>query len=259
MAVTVGVFGAAGKMGTAVCAAVDAEDDLELVAAVDPGGAGHPLVSGGTAGVATVATVEDLDALPEVMVDFTHLDAARANLAWCAEHGVHAVVGTTGFTETDLDRFRSTFTSSNCLIAPNFAIGAVLMMRFAELAAPWFDTAEIVELHHDAKRDAPSGTAMGTAERMAAASSDWAPDPTTTEVVEGARGAEGPAGIRIHSVRMRGMVAHQEILLGTTGQTLSIRHDSYDRVGFMLGVVLAAKRIGGLPGVTVGLDGILGL
>jgi 4-hydroxy-tetrahydrodipicolinate reductase len=261
MAVRVGVFGAAGKMGATVCRAVAADDDLELVAAVDPGAAGEPLsrVAGVATDVEVAGKAAHLDEAPDVMVDFTHLDAARANLAWCAEHGVHAVVGTTGFAEEDLDRFRSSFTSSNCLIAPNFAIGAILLMRFAELAAPWFDTAEILEFHHDAKLDAPSGTAMRTAERMAAASSDWAPDPTVTEVVAGARGGEGPAGIRVHAVRMRGMVAHQEVVLGTTGQTLTLRHDSYDRSSFMPGVVLAAKRIADLPGVTVGLDGLLDL
>jgi 4-hydroxy-tetrahydrodipicolinate reductase len=131
------------------------------------------------------------------------------------------------------------------------------MMRFAELAAPYFETAEIIELHHDAKLDAPSGTAMLTAERMAAASPDWAPDPTRTEVVEGARGGKGPGDIPIHSVRLRGIVAHQEVILGTTGQTLTIRHDSYDRDSFMPGVLLAAKAVPDRPGVTIGLDALL--
>jgi len=142
-------------------------------------------------------------------------------------------------------------------VAPNFAIGAVLMMRFAELAAPYFETAEIIELHHDQKVDAPSGTAMHTAERMAARSADWGADPTTKTVVEGARGGSGPGGIRMHSVRLRGLVAHQEVLLGTAGQSLSIRHDSYDRASFMPGVVLAVKAVASHPGVTVGLDALL--
>ena len=172
---------------------------------------------------------------------------------------MHAVVGTSGLDEADVGSLRAAFTSSNCLIAPNFAIGAVLMMRFAELAAPWFDTAEIVEVHHDGKVDAPSGTAVATAERMAAASADWAPDPTTREVMSGARGAAGPAGIRIHSLRMSGVVADQEVVLGTTGQTLTIRHDTTDRGSFMPGVVLAVGRIAEVPGVTVGLDVLLGL
>ncbi|WP_426572454.1 4-hydroxy-tetrahydrodipicolinate reductase [Aquihabitans sp. McL0605] len=263
MAITVGVFGAAGRMGATVCRAVHDDPALELVAAVDPGAAGIPIRQAAEVDldfeVAAKAEHLDPEQLPQVMVDFTHLDAARSNLAWCAAQGVHAVVGTTGFSPEDLDGFRSSFTASNCLIAPNFAIGAILMMRFAELAAPWFETAEVLEFHHDAKIDSPSGTAMRTVERMAAASPDWAPDPTTTEVVEGARGGAGPAGIRVHAVRMRGMVAHQEVVLGTTGQTLSIRHDSYDRSSFMPGVVLAAKRIADHPGVTVGLDAYLDL
>jgi 4-hydroxy-tetrahydrodipicolinate reductase len=166
-------------------------------------------------------------------------------------------VGTTGFTPEDLAEVERAFTRSSCLIAPNFAIGAILMMRFAELAAPWFETAEIIELHHDQKVDAPSGTAMKTAERMAAASSEWAPDPTRTHTLPSARGAEGPASIHIHAVRMRGMVAHQEVLLGTTGETLSIRHDSYDRTSFMPGVLLGVKRVAERPGLTVGLDPLL--
>jgi 4-hydroxy-tetrahydrodipicolinate reductase len=171
---------------------------------------------------------------------------------------MHAVVGTTGFTDDDLARYRAEFTRSNCLIAANFSIGAVLMMRFAELAAPWFDTAEIVELHHDAKADAPSGTAMATASRMAAASGDWAPDPTRTILVEGARGGMGPGGIRMHSVRMRGMVAHQEVILGAQGQTLTLRHDSYDRSSFMPGVVLACTKVAELADpLTIGLESLL--
>jgi 4-hydroxy-tetrahydrodipicolinate reductase len=170
------------------------------------------------------------------------------------------VVGTTGLGAADIDQLRALFVDGvNCVVAPNFAIGAVLMVRFAELAAPWFETAEVIELHHDGKIDAPSGTAVLTAERMAAASADWAADPTRTEVLPGARGGEGPAGIRVHAVRLRGLVAHQEVLLGTTGQSLSIRHDSYDRSSFMPGVLLAVKSVAHRPGVTVGLDALLGL
>ncbi|MEO6989530.1 MAG: 4-hydroxy-tetrahydrodipicolinate reductase [Aquihabitans sp.] len=261
MTVAVGVFGAAGRMGSTVCQAVAADPDLTLAAAVDPGATGKSL--GQITGIATdleiVGRADHLGVKPDVMIDFTVLEAGRENLAWCAANGVHAVVGTTGFTEDDLEAFRRTFTTSNCLIAPNFAIGAILMMRFAELAAPWFDTAEVIEFHHDAKVDSPSGTAMRTVERMAAASQEWAPDPTTTHTVAGARGGEGPSGIRVHSVRMRGMVAHQEVLLGTTGQTLTIRHDSYDRSSFMPGVVLAAKQIADHPGVTIGLDTLIDL
>lgn len=255
MTIRVGVFGAGGRMGATVCQAVAADGELELVAAVDP----HH--EGATIEGVTVAGGPDAlaDAGAEVVVDFTVLDAARQNLHWLAEHGMHAVVGTTGFSDADLDGFRTAFTTSNCFLAPNFAIGAVLMMRFAELAAPHFETAEIIELHHDRKIDAPSGTAMRTAERMAAASGEWADDPTTETVVEGARGGVAVGGIHVHSVRLRGMVAHQEVLLGTQGETLSIRHDSYDRSSFMPGVVLAAKRVAGLPGLTIGLEALLDL
>ena len=237
--VKVGVFGAGGRMGTAVCEAMSAADGLELVAAVDPHHVGRTV-----AGITVSADPRALaDAGAEVAVDFTVAAAARTNLQWCALHGVHAVVGTTGLDQSDVDGFRTIFTSSNCLIAANFAISAVLMMKFAEMAAPFFDTAEIIELHHDNKSDAPSGTAVSTAQRMAASSSQWATDPTTHEVYPGARGARGPADIRIHSVRMRGMVAHQEVIFGAEGQTLILRQDSYDRVSFMPGVVLALSLI----------------
>jgi len=252
--IRVGVVGAAGRMGATVCAAVAADNELELVAAVD------------TAGEATAQGVKIsrelkafADAHVDVVVDFTIAAASRVTLPWLALHGVHAVVGTTGFTEQDLAAFRQEFSRSNCLIAPNFAIGAVLMMRFAEMAAPFFDTAEIIEIHHDAKADSPSGTAVSTAQRMAAASNQWADDPTTHEAIPGARGAKGPADIRIHAVRMRGAVANQEVVLGTQGQTLTIRHDTIDRVSFMPGVVLACKQIARHPGVTLGLDALLGV
>jgi 4-hydroxy-tetrahydrodipicolinate reductase len=259
----VAVFGAGGRMGATVCDAVLRDPELELVAAVDPHHAGLDLrsLTGHDAGGLQISSSAEAlaDADADVAVDFTVASAARENLHWCAANGVHAVVGTTGFTDDDRATFAGEFTSSNCLIAPNFAIGAVLMMRFAELAAPWFETGEIIELHHDQKVDAPSGTAMRTAELMAAASADWAPDPTERLVVEGARGSAGPAGIRVHSVRLRGLVAHQEVLLGTEGQSLTIRHDSYDRSSFMPGVVLACKRIAEHPGLTVGLEPFLGL
>jgi 4-hydroxy-tetrahydrodipicolinate reductase len=195
----------------------------------------------------------------EVVVDFTEADAARENLRWCAENGVHAVVGTTGLSEADYEELRASFTSSNCVVAPNFAIGAVLMMRLAEIAAPYFESVEVIELHHENKVDAPSGTAMLTVERIAAASSEWTPDPTTREILQGARGGKGPADIPVHSLRVRGLVAHQEVLFGTTGQTLTIRHDSLDRSSFMPGVLLAVKRVADRPGVTIGLDALLDL
>ena len=250
-------------MGATVCRAVAEDPELDLVAGVDPFHSGLELSR-----VADVAGIDVLvsgdpsafvDAGVEVVVDFTEATAARENLAWVAGHGIHAVVGTTGFSDADLSNFREAFTSSNCVIAPNFAIGAVLMIRFAELAARFFDTAEISELHHDAKVDAPSGTAMHTAERIASASVEWSPDPTKTTLLEGARGGIGPGDIHVHSVRMRGMVAHQEVLLGTTGQTLSLRHDSIDRTSFMPGVLLAIKSVDRHPGVTIGLDSLLDL
>jgi 4-hydroxy-tetrahydrodipicolinate reductase len=252
-------------MGSTVCHAVADDPALELVAAVDPHHVGLDLkqVTGvNVPGLHVAADASALiDAGAEVAVDFTHHEAARANIEWCAEHGVHAVVGTSGFTEADYGEIAKLFEASNgnCFIAPNFAIGAVLMIRFAELAAPYFDTAEIIELHHDNKVDAPSGTSINTAERMAAASPKWAKDPTKDTVIDGARGGAGPAGIRIHSVRLRGMVAHQEVLLGTTGQSLTLRHDSYDRSSFMPGVVLAVKAVASRPGLTVGLDSLLDL
>src|SRR6476646_978033 len=206
--IRVGVFGAAGRMGATVCDAVLGADGMELVAAVDPHGAGGT-VPGTDVAIAAEAQAL-LDAGAEGVVDFTVLAAARENVRWCAAHDVHAVVGTTGFSADDLDEFAELFAHSraNALVAPNFAIGAVLMMRFAELAAPWFDTAEIIELHHDNKIDAPSGTAVKTAERTAATRDhDFDPDPTEHEVYPGARGGAAPGGIRAHSVRMRGMVA----------------------------------------------------
>ncbi len=253
--IRIGVFGAGGRMGAAVCEAVVAAPGLELVAAVDPAHSGRTI-----AGVPVVADPRALaDGGADVAVDFTVANASRTNLQWCALHGVHAVVGTTGFSPADIEAFRKSFSSSNCLIAANFAISAVLMMKFAEMAAPFFETAEIIELHHNSKADAPSGTAVATAERMAASSSQWATDPTTHEVLEGARGGRGPADIRIHAVRMRGMVAHQEVILGAEGQTLTIRQDSYDRVSFMPGVVLACRKIATLPGLTLGLEAALDL
>ncbi len=261
MTIRVGVFGAGGRMGSTVCQAVVEDPDLQLVAAVDPLHAGIDLRGVTGADLPGLQVSPDVESLAraeaQVAVDFTHIDAARANLAWCAANGVHAVVGTSGFTPADYEELATRFTRSNCFVAPNFAIGAVLMMRFAELAAPYFETAEIIELHHDQKVDAPSGTAMHTAERMAGRSADWEADPTTQQVLQGARGGEAAGGIRIHSVRLRGLVAHQEVLLGTTGQSLSIRHDSYDRASFMPGVMLAVKAVASHPGVTVGLDALL--
>ncbi len=238
---------------------MESDPELELVAAVDPNGVGRSL-----AGIDLAPDLRAFaDAGCEVVVDFSVADAARTTLPWLAMHGIHAVVGTTGLADGDLDDVRSAFGDgpAHCLIAPNFAISAVLMMRFAELAAPYFDTAEIIEYHHDRKTDAPSGTAVTTADRLAAARGGrpWHPDPTERLIYDGARGGVGPSGIRVHSVRMHGMIAHQDVILGALGQSLTIRQDSYDRDSFMPGVLLACKRIGEHPGVTIGLDDYLEL
>lgn len=253
----VGVNGAAGQMGRAACAAVADDDELNLVAGVDPVGAGERIENVTVA--ADLQTFADTDC--DVVVDFTNITAGRASIPWLGMHGIHAVVGTTGFSDDELAQYRSMFgahDAPNCLIAPNFAISAVLMMRFAEMAAPWFDTAEVIELHHTRKIDAPSGTAVATVERIAAArDTDFVDDPTQHEVYPGARGGAGPRNIRAHAVRMEGMIAHQEVILGALGQTITIRQDSYDRSSFMPGVVLACKRIAEHPGLTVGLDAFL--
>ncbi|MGC4776694.1 4-hydroxy-tetrahydrodipicolinate reductase [Micromonospora chalcea] len=241
----VGVLGARGRMGMEVCKAVDSAADLELVAAVDQGD--------------DLATVAQAGA--GVVVDFTTPDAVMDNLRWCVENGVHAVVGTTGFTEQRLDQVREWLAGRpvGVVIAPNFGIGAVLMMQFAARAARHFESVEIIEQHHPRKLDAPSGTATHTARLIAAARADAGlgpvPDATRDEVA-GARGADID-GVRVHAVRATGLVAHQEVLFGTTGETLTIRHDSYDRVSFMPGVLLAVREVGRRPGLTVGLDALL--
>jgi 4-hydroxy-tetrahydrodipicolinate reductase len=265
----VGVFGAGGRMGAAVCAAVRADPELELVAAVDPAYAGTALGPGGL--VAAPGPEALAEAGAEVAVDFTLASAVAANAAWCAAHGVHAVIGTTGLSAEALAEMGKSFAPgpANCVFAPNFAIGAVLMMRFAELAAPWFETVEVIELHHDGKLDSPSGTALQTARRIVAArdaarsgaaSAGASTRATTSSGDQGpARGMEAAPGIQVHSVRLRGLVAHQEVLMGTTGQVLTLRHDSMDRVSFMPGVLLAVKAVPGRRGFTVGLDALLGL
>lgn len=229
-------------MGSEVVRAVEAADDMELVAAVDAG--------------------DDRESLADaqVAVDFTHPDVVMDNLRWCVDHGVHAVVGTTGFDDTRLATLRGWLKdapAAHILIAPNFGIGAVLMMRFATQAARFFDSVEIVELHHPNKADAPSGTARRTAELIAAARTTPSPDATTTEL-EGARGAD-VEGVHVHSIRLAGLVAHQEVLLGGSGETLTIRHDSLDRASFMPGVLLGVRGVLDRAGVTVGLEPLLDL
>lgn len=256
--IRVGVCGAGGRMGTAICAAVSVDPALELVAAVGRSSAGQT-----RSGVTISADLKAFaDAACDVVVDVTVADVSRTLVPWLAMHGIHAVVGTSGIGDSDLDSFRAAFGDgpAHCVVAPNFAISAVLAMRFAEIAARYFDTAEIIELHHDRKVDAPSGMATSTARRMAAARGDmpWAPDPTQHETAPGARGGVVD-GIHVHSVRMRGMMAHQEVVLGALGQTLTIRQDSLDRDSFMPGVLLACKHVHEHPGVVVGLDRYLGL
>ncbi|NMN94167.1 4-hydroxy-tetrahydrodipicolinate reductase [Nocardiaceae bacterium YC2-7] len=248
VAIRVGVLGANGKVGKAICDAVNAADDLELVATVDQGDPIEQFV--------------ESDA--EVVVDFTHPDVVMDNLKFLVANGIHAVVGTTGFDDDRLDEVRSWLADSpktGVLIAPNFAIGAVLTMRFAEQAARFFDSVEVIELHHPNKADAPSGTAYRTAaliaDARAAAGVGKSPDATTTEL-EGSRGAD-VAGVRVHSIRLAGLVAHQEVLFGTQGETLTIRHDSIDRSSFAPGVLLGVRQIASRPGLTVGLDPLLDL
>ena len=245
--IKVGVLGARGRMGAEVCRAVDGADGLELVAQLDEGDALDGLTAAGA----------------QVVVDFTHPGAVLDNIAWCVEHGIAAVVGTSGFDDERLDRVRSLLdaTPGHVLIAPNFGIGAVLMMQFAKKAAPFFESVEIIELHHPNKVDAPSGTATHTARLIAAARAEAGSEPApdaTTDTLDGARGASVD-GIPVHSVRLRGLIAHQEVLLGTPGETLTIRHDSLDRASFMPGVVMAVRAVGDRPGLTVGLEPLLGL
>jgi 4-hydroxy-tetrahydrodipicolinate reductase len=244
----VGVLGARGRMGSETCRAVDAAEDLDLVAMVE---AGDWLF-----GVA--------DAGAQVVVDFTSPAVVLDNIRWCIDEGIHCVVGTTGFDAEKIatvQRWVDEAPGVGVVIAPNFAVGAVLTMRFAQAAARFFDSVEIIELHHPAKVDAPSGTAARTASLVAEARRKAgvgpAPDATTT-ALDGARGASVD-GIPVHSVRLAGLVAHQEVLLGTTGETLTLRHDSYDRVSFMPGVLLAVRSVPSRPGLTVGLEALLDL
>lgn len=255
MAIKVGVIGAAGRMGSAVCEAVGSDSETTLFAAIDEHGVGEEISN---SGILISNEFSDLEGA-DVAVDFTVASSSRNNLRRVASMGIHAVVGTTGLTESDYRELRDSFTDSNCLIAANFAISAVLMMRFSEIAAPFFENVEIIEYHHNSKVDAPSGTALNTAERIGAVSSSWKEDPTQKDFLGSSRGGTTEDGISIHSVRMEGMVAHQDVIFGTTGQILTIRQDSYDRSSFMPGVLLAVKRINDYQGVTIGLEAFLDL
>ena len=244
--IRVGVLGSNGKVGQAIVAGVQAAADTEFTVGVDKDDALSAFVDSGT----------------QVVVDFTHPDVVMGNLKFLVDNGIHAVVGTTGFTAERLDQVRGWLANkpgSGVLIAPNFAIGAVLSMHFAQKAAPYFESVEIIELHHPQKADAPSGTAARTAALIAAARTGMAPNPDATSTgLPGARGADVD-GVPVHSVRLTGLVAHQEVLFGTMGETLTIRHDSLDRTSFVPGVLLAVREIAGRPGLTLGLEPLLDL
>lgn len=252
---TVGVSGAAGRMGRLVAAAVRAADDLELVACYDPAGGGDEIEG------VPCSAAPDAVAGADVVVEFTRPDVVLDNLALWHAAGSHAIVGTSGFDAAKIAHVETMWPEGppNCLIVPNFSIGAVVMMRIAEIAAPHFPAAEVIELHHDAKADAPSGTSIATAGRIAAAQPDQRRVADSAELFAGARGGNVD-GVPIHSVRLPGFVAHQQVLFGSTGETLSIRHDTSDRNAFMPGVVLAIRSIGDLADpVTVGLESLLGI
>ena len=243
----VGVFGADGRMGSEVVKAVQGADDMELVAGVDQG--------------------DDRGAVrgADCVVDFTHPDAVMGNLEWLIGNGIHAVVGTSGFDEAKLARVREMQVGTpgaKVLVAPNFGIAAVLMMHFAKKAAPYFDSTEIIELHHPNKADAPSGTAYHTAELVAQARREAEvepmPDATTSEI-PGARGADVD-GVRVHALRIQGLIAHQEVIFGTDGETFKLRHDSMNRTSFMPGVLLGVRKVATLPDLlTLGLEPLLDL
>ncbi|MFS3129664.1 4-hydroxy-tetrahydrodipicolinate reductase [Nocardioides sp. Bht2] len=246
--IRVGVLGARGKVGSEICSVVEAAADLELVAAIDAGDDREELVRSGA----------------QVVVDFTHPDVVMGNLEYCIANGIHAVVGTTGFDDerlAQLEAWLAAKPEAGVLIAPNFSIGAILMMRFAALAAPHYESVEIIELHHPTKADAPSGTARRTAELVSEARREAGsapmPDATSTSL-DGARGADVD-GVRVHSIRARGLIAHQEVVLGGPGETLTIRHDSMDRASFGPGVLAGVRAIGSNPGLTVGLEHFLDL
>ena len=244
--IRVGVLGASGRMGSQVCSAVEAADDLKLVAQLD-----------------LDQDLSDLvDRHVDVVVDFTVPDSVMTNLEFCVDAGIDCVVGTSGFTPQRLDLVRSMLgaaPTSGVLIAPNFGIGAVLMMQFAAQAAKFFESVEVIELHHPDKVDAPSGTARQTAviigEARRTAGLGAIPD-ATVDADRPARG-EPVVGVPIHAVRLRGLVAHQEVLFGSTGEMLTIRHDSFDRASFMPGVLLAVRGVRSRPGLTIGIDGLL--
>lgn len=244
----VAVIGAKGRIGSEAVRAVEAADDLELVAALGRGDQLETLVETGA----------------QAVVELTHPESVMGNLEFCVRHGIHSVVGTTGWTDDRLAQLNTWLAASpetGVLIAPNFSIGAVLTMKFAQIAAPYFESVEVVELHHPNKADAPSGTAQRTAQLIAAARAEAgsAPQPdATVTALDGARGADVD-GVPVHSVRLRGLLAHQEVLLGGEGETLTIRHDSLHHSSFMPGILLGVRRVVNTPGLTFGLEHFLDL
>jgi len=242
----VAVIGAKGRIGSEAARSIEAADDLELVAALGRGDRLETLTETGT----------------QVAVDLTHPDAVMGNLEYALGHGIHAVVGTTGWTPQRLaavEDWLAAAPGTGALIAPNFSIGAVLTMRFAQQAARWFESVEVVELHHDRKADAPSGTATRTAQLIAAARAEAGLGPQHDPTTHGLAGARGASvdGVPVHAVRLRGLLAHQEVLFGGTGETLTVRHDSLHHSSFMPGVLLAVRTVPGVPGLTFGLENFL--
>ena len=260
--IRVGVLGACGKMGRFVCRAVDAEPDLEIVAAVNPSFEGRPLapIVGFETDLRVAGSIDVLlDAEVEVAVDFTQPHLVMDHIRYMVEHDIHGVIGTTGIGPEELDRIRGWIDTrqgeAGIIVAPNFSIGSIVAQRLAEEAARFFPAAEVIELHHDEKKDAPSGTAAATARRIAEARKESWPAPGGGEAFRGG----DVDGVRVHSVRLPGLVAHQEVIFGAQGQTLTIRHDAPDRSSYMPGVLLAIRRVDSMPGLTVGIEPLLGL
>lgn len=253
----VAIVGGAGRMGQTIARAISESEGLTVSALVDPA---VPVELFGARHVRALSELAASDV--DVVVDFSTLAVARDSVLWCLANQRHGVIGTTGFDETELEQIRSALRGAvGIVIAANFAIGAVLLQRFAAMAAPFFSRVELIEYHHDRKIDAPSGTALETARRIAAAREEagvvTSADPTTHETVAGSRGATVPGDIPVHAVRLPGLVAHQEVLFGREGEGLTLRHDAYDRVSFASGVVHAVRVIGSHPGLTIGLDPLL--
>lgn len=263
--IRVGVIGAVGRMGLMVCRAVAESGDLALVAAIDRSKTGEqigPLIGHPKIDVPISDELDRLlEAEVEVAIDFTHPDVVMENARWCVNHAIHLIVGTSGITSEGLQEIEHAVTDegseSNVIVAPNFALGAVLMMRFASQAVRFFPAVEVIELHHDQKADAPSGTAIATVRRLEDERKDRWRGPAP-ETIEGVRGGDID-GIRVHSIRLPGLLAHQEVIFGSLGQTLSIRHDSTDRSSFVPGILMAARAVMTRPGLTVGLEPLLDL